>query len=260
MFEKLNLNTFFSISIVFIASIIHLIITPYTKVEESFNVQAVHDFLLHSSDHSVDILFRSQNSSRFVWDHEKFPGVVHRTFLTSFVVAVLTKLLGLFVADDKFQYQLISRGCLAFLFSYTFSCFIRSLNKTLGTRIGILTTLLTITQFHLIFYSSRMLPNTFALILVLLAYSKWIEQDWRSFLFLFAFTVVVVRFETIILFGCICFVEIFLTKNLTLKQVFQYGIPSGLFSLSVTILFDSYIWNRWIWPEGEQNNYLMEVN
>lgn len=74
MFEKLNLNTFFSISIVFIASIIHLIITPYTKVEESFNVQAVHDFLLHSSDHSVDILFRSQNSSRFVWDHEKFPG------------------------------------------------------------------------------------------------------------------------------------------------------------------------------------------
>jgi alpha-1,6-mannosyltransferase len=62
--------------------LLHLWISPFTKVEESFNIQATHDILTHGVPaENAHLKFKLQ------YDHMTFPGAVPRTFLGALVLS-----------------------------------------------------------------------------------------------------------------------------------------------------------------------------
>lgn len=65
---------------------LHLYFAPYTKVEESFNIQAVHDILTYGVPLS--------DSKRLIaadYDHMSFPGAVPRTFVGALVLSEMSR-------------------------------------------------------------------------------------------------------------------------------------------------------------------------
>lgn len=64
---------------------VHLLVAPYTKVEESFHVQATHDILVHGLPSNKADLNREN------YDHFAFPGAVPRTAVGAAVLAQLSR-------------------------------------------------------------------------------------------------------------------------------------------------------------------------
>jgi alpha-1,6-mannosyltransferase len=63
-----------------------LLASPFTKVEESFNIQAIHDI----AEYGIPTLGNgSYIAARY--DHVEFPGAVPRTFVGALFVALLSK-------------------------------------------------------------------------------------------------------------------------------------------------------------------------
>jgi alpha-1,6-mannosyltransferase len=83
--------------------LIHLFVSPYTKVEESFNIQATHDILIHGIPGSNVDQFLAAN-----YDHVSFPGSVPRTFAGALILSGLSRpLAGLL--DNAAHMQLLGK-------------------------------------------------------------------------------------------------------------------------------------------------------
>ena len=79
------------------AILLHLYFAPYTKVEESFNIQAIHDILTYGVPWRLSDwgLVKS-------YDHVTFPGSVPRTFVGPLALAgTAWPLLSIFDRLDK---------------------------------------------------------------------------------------------------------------------------------------------------------------
>ena len=148
---------------------VHLALAPYTKVEESFNIQAMHDLLFHTR-------------SLEAFDHLEFPGVVPRTFLGSVIVAALASPLVLLLralgalGPWRRPALVACRLVLGLLGVAALSRLGRAVASTFGPGAAACFAILSAAQFHLCFYLSRPLPNTFALVGSTLALSYWLQR------------------------------------------------------------------------------------
>ncbi|KAF4364971.1 hypothetical protein G4B88_021788 [Cannabis sativa] len=213
---------------------------PYTKVEESFNVQATHDILYHR--HHID-----------KYDHLEFPGVVPRTFLGALLVSTVASPVILIINLMHFPklYALFAvRMALGCIVLSTLRLFRLQVRDKFGQQVEAFFVILTTLQFHLLFYCSRPLPNIFALGVVNLAYAFWLKGKFYSALNCLIFATVVFRCDILLLI-CPLGLELLLTKSITIWGTLKHCVWFALVCIGLTILIDSIFWRRLLWPEFE---------
>ncbi|XP_076090989.1 dol-P-Man:Man(7)GlcNAc(2)-PP-Dol alpha-1,6-mannosyltransferase-like [Mytilus galloprovincialis] len=227
-------------TLLFAAMVIHLMICPYTKVEESFNVQAMHDVLYHGVNISQ-------------YDHLEFPGVVPRTFIGPITIAVASSPF-IYLLDymqySKFSSQIIVRMTLGIFVLIGLITFGNAVGEKLGTDVKKWLFIIMISQFHSMFYITRPLPNIFALVLVLLALGGWLRGQHIRFLWCSGAAILIFRAELTLYLGQILLIELF-SKRLSFKKLLTYGVPAAVTLIGLTLCIDSYLWQRLIWPEAE---------
>ncbi|KAH9902310.1 glycosyltransferase family 22 protein [Xylariomycetidae sp. FL2044] len=229
--------------------IFHLLVAPYTKVEESFNIQATHDILVYGTPTSH---IYQRLSSRY--DHFDFPGAVPRTFLGSVLLAGASQPI---IALLGFQHaQLVVRGVLGLINAGALLLFKANLEKAFGKSTARWYALLQASQFHVIYYASRTLPNMFAFALTTLAFSQLIPQAdgparvqrYRLAIASLTMAAAVFRSELAILLVTTTIYSLALSNN-SLADVIPTFIVFFLFSLITSVPVDSYFWQKPVWPE-----------
>ncbi|KAI5119638.1 hypothetical protein M0805_009000 [Coniferiporia weirii] len=240
--------------LVFSTAFSHVLLTPFTKVEESFNLHATHDVLMYGVD----------ASSLSKYDHFVFPGAVPRSFLGCLFLAwgslpIIHALRHFDAISSKADLLICARLTLATLNAFGLCVLRRAVSKRFGFATGAFFTALSCSQFHLPFYMGRTLPNMFALLPVNIAYSYILSRMPNSIrpsqgnttkaVALLTFTAVVFRAEILLLLGPLV-LQALLARWISFSGVLKVGTLAASASILLTTVVDSYFWSRWpIWPE-----------
>lgn len=226
----------------FILIAIEAYLAPFTKVEESFNLQATFD-ILHRSPH---------------YDHVAFPGVVPRTFVGATLLSAFTWPFLQLTRISLLNQQILVRVILASTVVLALGQFASGVRALFGPRTSTLTVILFLCQFHLVFWSSRTLPNTLALPFVELGLSHWLfslsqtsgrTQHLTWMIRYLTFAGVVFRFEVGILLVILLGTE-YMYSTISFKNILIQTTVTGIVSLLITVPLDSFFWDKWVWPEG----------
>jgi len=269
-------------------SFVCLYTCPHSKVEESFNLQATHDLIYHGlapaitvSTSPIIIWYNSYATRTTItdkaglpdllpYDHLTFPGVVPRTFLgpllLSWAVTLLRVpflwVLSIDLLDHPLLVQTLARAILMAATCLSWCQLARAVDAKSTTSsqavytaisyswTGTYLLLITACQFHMPFYASRMLPNTFALVVVLQALRAWLIGNSSKAAALLVFGTAVFRCDLLLLLFTVG-LSLLITQKLTIAKALKIGVVTGIVSLIFTVPLDSLLWQRWVWPEGE---------
>ncbi|CAM8926533.1 unnamed protein product [Rhodiola kirilowii] len=218
----------------------YVLMVPYTKVEESFNVQAMHDILYHR-----------QHLDKY--DHLEFPGVVPRTFIGAFFVSVLASPVVFLFSWLQFRkiYSLLAvRLMLGSIVLFTKRFLRRQVRNKFGDQVEAFWVLITALQFHMMFYCSRPLPNILAFGLVNLTYGYLLKGRPYTALSYLIFATIIFRCDMLLLLGPLG-LELLLTRSIRVWESIKYCSAAAFLSIGLTTLFDSIMWRRLLWPEFE---------
>ncbi|KAJ1819694.1 hypothetical protein LPJ56_001523 [Coemansia sp. RSA 2599] len=220
----------------------YAVAAPYTKVEESFFVQAVHDAL---SGYSID-----------AWDHIAFPGVVPRSFIGPLAIAALSWPVKLIF--NGLALQVAVRLVLGGVVTAANARLRRAVQKAFGQQAAWWFCAFCICQFHYVFWTSRMLGNTLALVPLLIAQTDWIlcmtaadtrirEHRYRRMASVLVFTCVVLRFDSVVFAVPMLLDQISALTRRTVCTAFAVAVGSA----ALTTAIDSWMWqSAWMWPEA----------
>ncbi len=185
--------------------------------------------------------------------------VVPRTFLGPLIISTFCHLmrfvcLPIFdIATRPLLVQFLARLCLLVInvvgwvrFAYAVDTY----KGKKGRNVGAFLLLITASQFHIPFYASRMLPNTFALAILLQAYISWLNDEIQRAASWIVFATAVFRCDVLLLLASVglCWL---IMQQLTVVHALRIGAVSGIVSLMLTAPLDSLLWQRPLWPEGE---------
>jgi alpha-1,6-mannosyltransferase len=228
----------------------HLFAAPYSKVEESFNLQATHDILNYGLPWSNTTAVITDK-----FDHATFPGSVPRTFTGALVLAgAATPFASLLSSPD--QLQMLVRAVLGLANAMALLSLRSAVDTAYGKIAGRWFVLFQASQFHVMFYASRTLPNMFAftattialrsLVLAKAVASKSARSHKRRRLALYLLTVagVVFRSEIAILLAMETLVLLVQQRASLTKEIIPAGVAGavvGLFYYN-TILGKSADW------------------
>jgi alpha-1,6-mannosyltransferase len=268
-----------SVTLVFFLCSLYTFLTPYAKVEESFHLQATHDAIT---------LGLSSEALPF-WDHNAFPGVVPRTFIGALCLAQASwpmRLIVWWLRLPKIFLQVGVRLVLGSLVCSALLSFVRAASRRLGASAAIATLFCVASTPHLLYYSSRTLPNTFALFMVLHGCACWLRmrrigtsKDISSYplsstlallnlppslfaipkpfapgpltgaIIFFVLSIIWFRCDMLVLLAPVA-LSWLLTGKASFPQLIVIGGISGILGLVTTVLIDSHLWGKWLWPEG----------
>ncbi|PKY07477.1 hypothetical protein P168DRAFT_324884 [Aspergillus campestris IBT 28561] len=230
----------------------HLSVAPYTKVEESFHIQAVHD-LLHSGIPTRNVA----DTLRSEYDHFSFPGAVPRTFVGAVALSGLSRpWIDLKAGIDR---QWLARAILGIANSFALMSFASGVRRAFGQTTAVWYLLFQASQFHVIYYASRTLSNMFAFGIATVALRCILPEPvaprvyWRRCrlaLFLLTVAGIIFRSELALLLATTT-IALFCAGRIDIvRDIIPAGFLGVLVGLACTVGVDSFFWQRFpLWPE-----------